>query len=165
MDTDFQNNWSLWFHNLKDNWTLNGYKKIYTIKTIQDYWKLYNNWDKLGTINNKHFFIMKNNIPPIWEDINNKNGGCWSYKVNENIAQDLWNELSLYLVTENLSVIHDDIVGISACLKKNNCSVIKIWNKDSKNNSLQLLSNKILNKYGSNIIYIAHMPDIKPHFH
>lgn len=165
MDTTFENNWSIWFHDSKDDWTLNGYKKIYTIKTIKDYWKLYNNWDKLGTINNKHFFIMKNNIPPIWEDINNKNGGCWSYKVNENNAQELWNELSLYLVTENLSTIQNDIVGISACLKKNNYSVIKIWNKDSKNNSLHLLSNKILNKYGNNIIYIAHMPDIKPHSH
>lgn len=161
METKFQNNWTIWYHNSKDDWTINGYKKIYTIKNIEDYWKLYNNWDKLGTINNKHFFIMKNEITPIWEDKNNKNGGCWSYKVTENMAQQLWDDLSLYLVTEKLSSIENDIVGLSACLKKNNFSVIKIWNKESKNNSLNLLANEILKKYGHDIIYIAHMPDIK----
>jgi len=161
METKFQNNWTIWYHNSKDDWTINGYKKLYTIKNIEDYWKLYNNWDKLGTINNKHFFIMKNEITPIWEDKNNKNGGCWSYKVTENMAQQLWDDLSLYLVTEQLSSIENDIVGLSACLKKNNFSVIKIWNKESKNNSLNLLANEILKKYGHDIIYIAHMPDIK----
>ena len=161
METEFQNNWTVWYHNSKDDWTINGYKKLYTIKTIKDYWKLYNNWDQLGTINNKHFFMMKNNITPIWEDKDNKNGGCWSYKVNENIAQQLWDDLSLHLVTNSLSTIKNDIVGLSACLKKNNFSVIKIWNKESKNNSLNLLSSEILKKYGHDIIYIAHMPDIK----
>ena len=161
METEFQNNWTVWYHNSKDDWTINGYKKLYTIKTIEDYWKLYNNWEQLGTINNKHFFIMKNDITPIWEDKNNKNGGCWSYKVSENMAQQLWDDLSLHLVTENLSSIENDIVGLSACLKKNNFSVIKIWNKESKNNNLNLLANEILKKYGHDIIYIAHMPDIK----
>ena len=161
MDTKFENKWTIWYHNSKDDWTINGYKKFYTIEDIKDYWKLYNNWSKLGTINNKHFFIMKNDITPIWEDKNNKNGGCWSYKINDNASQELWDELSLYLVTESLSSVKNDIVGLSACLKKNNFSVIKIWNKDSKNNSLSLINQKILKKYGHDIIYIAHMPDIK----
>ena len=57
METAFENDWNLWYHNLRDVWTIDGYKKIYNIKTIKDYWKLYNNWDKLGGVNNKHFFI------------------------------------------------------------------------------------------------------------
>lgn len=160
MDTKFKNTWNIWFHNIRDIWTIDGYKKIYSIENIKDYWKLYNNWDKLGTINNKHFFIMKNEVQPIWEDKNNKDGGCWSFKVNEANAQDLWNDLSKYLVTENLSSVEDDIVGLSACLKKNNFSVIKIWNKNSKNNNINLISKDILQKWGNDIIYIAHMPDI-----
>ena len=69
MDSKFDNEWNIWYHNIKTDWTINGFKNIYNIKTIKDYWKLYNNWDKLYYINNKHFFIMKNNILPI---INNK---------------------------------------------------------------------------------------------
>ena len=160
MNTLFNNEWNLWYHNSKDDWTINGYKKIYNIKTIEDYWKLYNNWDKLGGINNKHFFMMKNNVTPIWEDPVNKTGGCWSFKINESASQDLWDHLSQYLVSENMSSIKDDIVGLSVCLKKNNFSVVKIWNKDNSNNSLNLLSKDILNKWGLDIIYIAHMPDV-----
>ena len=50
-------------------------------------------------------------------------------------------------------------MGLSICLKKNNNTVVKIWNKNSKNNSLKLINNTILNKWGMDIIYIAHMPE------
>ena len=161
MDSNFENEWKIWYHNSKEDWTINGYKQLYNIKNIRDYWKLYNNWDKLNGINSKHFFIMKNDITPIWEDPQNKHGGCWSFKVNDNMAQELWDDLSLQLVTENLSSLKNDIVGLSACLKKNNFSVIKIWNKSSQNNNLQLLCKDVINKWGLDIIYIAHMPEIK----
>jgi len=161
MNTQFDNEWNLWYHNSRDIWTIDGYKKIYNIKTIKDYWKLFNNWDKLGGVNNKHFFLMKNNITPIWEDPINKNGGCWSFKITDSMSQDLWNDLSLYLVTETMSSVKDDIVGLSVCLKKNNFSVVKIWNRDNSNNGLNLLCKDILNKWGLDIIYIAHMPDVE----
>ena len=55
MNTLFDNEWNLWYHSEKDNWKISGYKKIYEMKTICDFWKLYNNWDKLGGITIKHF--------------------------------------------------------------------------------------------------------------
>jgi translation initiation factor 4E len=155
----FSSNWNLWYHSKKDNWTIDGYEKLYTINNVSDFWKLYNNWDKLGGINNKHFFLMKNEVVPLWEDESNKYGGCWSFKISEYQSQDLWNDLSLYLVTDNLLSIKDEVVGLSVCLKKSNFSVIKIWNKNSKNNSLNLINENILKKYGLDIIYIAHMPE------
>lgn len=160
MDTNFKHKWNLWFHNIRDVWTIEGYKKIYSIETIREYWKLYNNWDKIGTINNKHFFLMREGISPIWEDEKNKNGGCWSFKITESNSQELWNDLSKYLITDSLSSVEDDIVGISACLKKNNFSVIKIWNINSSNNNINLLNKEILDKWGMDIIYIAHMPEL-----
>ena len=102
---------------------------------------------------------MQKDISPIWEDDNNKKGGCWSYKVHENQAQELWDDLSVYLVTEKLSGKQNDITGLSICLKKNNYSVVKIWNRNSKDNSLALLNEAILKKWGMDIIYIAHIPE------
>ena len=67
--------------------------------------------------------------------------------------------LQKYLVLEKLVQIEEDVVGLSVCLKKSNFSVIKIWNKNSKNNSLNLINKDILKKYGLDIIYIAHMPE------
>ena len=159
MEQQFKNNWNLWYHHEKDNWTIAGYKMIYTVGTIADFWKLYNNWNKIGGLNNKHFFIIKDNITPIWEDPSNLHGGCWSFKIFSYQSPELWEDLSVYLVGGELSSDSDDIVGLSICLKKNNYSVIKIWNKDSKKNSLSYLNENILKKWGMDIIYIAHMPD------
>jgi hypothetical protein len=159
LETKLPREWCLWYHQDKDNWKICGFKNIYTISTINDFWQLYNNWDKLGSINQKHYFLMQKDISPIWEDEKNKNGGCWSYKVHENQAQELWDDLSTYLVTEKLSSKQNDITGLSICLKKNNYSVVKIWNRNSKDNSLALLNEAILKKWGMDIIYIAHIPE------
>ena len=65
-----------------------------------------------------YFFLMKDNVNPIWEDENNINGGCWSFKIHSSQSQDLWDDLSTYLVTENLSLKANYITGLSICLKK-----------------------------------------------
>ena len=159
INTKLKYKWNFWYHHEKDNWKLSGYKKFYEIVTIKDFWKIYNNFDKLGGITSKHFFLMRENITPIWEDEQNINGGCWSFKIHEDNAKDLWEYLSLHLLCGSLCNISEEILGLSICLKKNNNTVIKIWNKNSKNNSLKLINESILKKWGTDIIYIAHMPD------
>ena len=158
METLFKNKWKLWYHSDKDNWTLSGYENIYTIENIKNFWKLYNFLSKNNNILSKHFFLMKDNVNPIWEDENNINGGCWSFKILDTNAYKLYEELSMYLVCEKICpMISDEIMGISICLKKNNNVIIKIWNNNSKNNSLKFINENILNKWGLDIIYIAHM--------
>jgi hypothetical protein len=155
-DTTLKHNWCVWYHAEKDNWKISGYKMIYTIKTISDFWKFYNNWALVGGVCSKHWFLMKQGVTPTWEDITNVNGGCWSYKITEDQAEELFEDLSSYLVCESLA---DETVGLSVCMKKNNNCVIKIWNTNSKNNSLKLISNDILKKWGTDVIYIAHIPE------
>jgi len=159
LKTKLPREWSLWYHHDKDNWKVTGFKKFYDIASVEDFWQLYNNWDKIGNVNQKHYFLMQKNISPIWEDPENKKGGCWSFKVHENQSQELWDDLSTYLVTENLTAKKNSITGLSICLKKNNYSVVKIWNKNSKENSLSLLNENILKKWGMDIIYIAHIAE------
>jgi len=159
-ENDLPNQWTLWFHNEKNNWTINGFNKLYEINTIGDFWRLYNNWNKIKGVHYKHYFLMKKDVPPVWEDPININGGCWSYKItNETQAEQIWNELSVYLVCNEIILDDDDIVGLSISLKKSNNTVIKIWNKNNKNNSLNLLNKNILKKWGTDIIYIAHMTE------
>jgi translation initiation factor 4E len=162
MEFQLKYSWILWYHYDKDNWKLSGYKHIYKIDNIINFWKLYNNFNVIGGISNKHFFLMRENITPLWEDNENINGGCWSFKVCENQADELWEDLSVYLLINKLCpTISDEIVGLSICLKKNNNVVIKIWNTNSKNNSLKLINENILKKWGTDIIYIAHIPQHK----
>ena len=159
LKTKLPRKWCLWYHSDKDNWKISGFKNIYAIQDVQSYWQLYNNWDKINGVTQKHYFLMQDKTTPLWEDVENKNGGCWSFKIHENQAQELWNDLSSYLVTEQLSTNNNELTGISICLKKNNSCVIKVWNKNSKKNSLMLLNENILKKWGMDIIYIAHIPE------
>jgi hypothetical protein len=160
METELKHYWNIWYHFDKDNWTLSGYKKIYEIKTIKDFWSFYNNWEKVGGVTNKHFFVMREDVTPIWEDEKNINGGCWSFKIQEENADELWEDLSVYMMCDELCPsIQNEIMGLSLCLKKNNNCVVKIWNKNCKNNSLKLINEKILKKWGMEIIYIAHIPE------
>ena len=115
LDTKLNRNWNLWYHYDKDNWKVDGFKNIYTIETINDFWQLYNVWIKNGSVSQKHFFLMSQSITPIWEDPVNRKGGCWSFKIQESQALDLWTDLSVYLVTENMSSSSNDITGISIC--------------------------------------------------
>lgn len=160
LDTKLNNKWVLWYHHEKDNWKLSGYNKLLELETIGDFWRLYNNWDKIKGVNYKHYFLMADGVTPLWEDEQNINGGCWSFKISESRSEKLWTDLSVYLVCEKLiNDNNDDLVGLSICLKKNNSSVIKIWNKNSKKNSLNLINNQIIKTYGTDIIYIAHICD------
>ena len=162
LNTKLKNKWNIWYHHEKDNWKISGYKQLYQIKSVIEFWKFYNNWDKVGGVTNKHFFFMREDVTPIWEDPKNINGGCWSFKVQEEQSDELWEDLSAHLVCGTLcSTINDEIMGLSICLKKNNNTVIKVWNKNSKHNSLKLINEAILKKWGMDIIYIAHMPDNK----
>ena len=150
-------NWNLWIHKKKFDWTINGFDKLNTVKTIEDFWNLTNSWENNGGIQLNQFFFMRNDIHPIWEHSDNINGGCWSFKVKESQAQDLWNDLTVYLVSGNLSKDNDELNGISISKKKGGWVVIKIWNKNNSKSSLKNINYDILKKWGLEVIYISHL--------
>ena len=157
LESKLEHEWNLWIHQSKNDWTINGFKNLFTIKTIKDFWELTNSWEVNGGIQLNKYFLMKDNIHPIWEHEENKNGGCWSFKVKETSAQELWDDLASYLVSENLSPDNDEINGISITKKKNGWVVIKIWNRNNKKSSLKNINYDILKKWGLEVIYISHL--------
>lgn len=157
---NFNDSWDVWYHCQKNNWKISGFKKIYKINNIYDFWIFNNNLEKLDFLNSEQIFIMRDNILPIWEDKNNKDGGCWSIKITSNNLYDLWIKLNMYIFGETLVNNNDKIInGISINSKNSNISVIKIWLSNSKYNNIKQLPINILNKYGFNIIYKSHVPE------
>ena len=67
-------------------------------------------------------------------------------------------DLSVLIVTNEL-VQGTTALGLSITLKKNNTCVVKIWNDDSNKNSIKHINKNILKKWGTDIIYIAHMAE------
>ena len=101
---------------------------------------------------------MKNDVKPVWEDPINIKGGCWSFKIVDSMAGELWEDLSVLLITDEL-LTNTVGLGLSIAIKKNNTCVIKIWNDDSNKNSIKHINKAILKKWGTDIIYIAHMAE------
>ena len=151
--------WNIWYHHQKNNWKLDSYNKIFKINSIESFWEFSNNIELIGGINSQHYFMMRENITPIWEDERNKTGGCWSIKIPMEKSYELWIKLSMYLIGETIT--NDDLLvnGISICPKNTSTSVVKIWIHDNNKSSIQNLPSEILNEYGFNIIYKAHIPE------
>ena len=136
-------NWTLWYHDPNDiKWTIDSYKIVSNIKTINDFWNTYE-FIENSIIENSMFFIMRDGIQPLWEDPNNVNGGCWSFKIPKGNIKKYWSELSIYLLGENITNKKEKLVnGLSISPKKTFC-IIKIWNNDKKKNDIALLNNKM----------------------
>ena len=80
------NSWNFYIHlhNVED-WSFASYHKIQTLSSVEQA-ILLNEEINFDLIKKTMIFIMKDNIKPMWEDADNKDGGGFSFKVhNKNI--------------------------------------------------------------------------------
>ena len=141
---DFKLNdiWVLWYHDPNDvNWEIKSYKQVSSISTIGEFWDTYDFLENT-VIENSMFFIMRKGINPLWEDPQNVDGGCWSFKIQKGNIKKYWSELSIYLLGENITKKERLINGLSISPKKTFC-IIKIWNSDKKNSNKDQLNKKM----------------------
>jgi len=127
---DLHGKWNLYYHLPNDkNWDLSSYKPIMEdIDTLE----------KLIAINEsipenivKHcmLFVMRSGITPMWEDPENRNGGCFSFKVANKQVHAVWKTLFYALCGETLSNDAKQspfFNGITISPKKNFC-IVKVW--------------------------------------
>jgi hypothetical protein len=129
------NTWTIYAHLPHDtDWSLESYKTLFSTDKIEEFITLTESLpDQL--ISNCMLFIMKDNIKPIWEDIHNKNGGCFSYKISNKLVPTIWRKFSYKLVGNTMlknKNIKNNVNGITISPKKNFC-IIKIWFADCSN--------------------------------
>jgi hypothetical protein len=121
--------WVLWAHLPHDtDWSLKSYKDIMEIEYVEDILRLYNSIPEV-LVNNCMLFFMRKGISPTWEDKKNREGGCFSYKINNKNVYSVWKYLSYMLAGETLSVdpkFVSKVTGITISPKKAFC-IIKIW--------------------------------------
>jgi translation initiation factor 4E len=120
--------WVLWAHLPQESsWSMDSYLSVMTITYVEEMLSLIHTLpEKL--ITDCMLFLMKENVSPTWEDEHNKNGGCFSYKINHHIQQ-IWRDVSYSLIGNTLSMdasFQKEITGISISPKKNFC-ILKVW--------------------------------------
>ena len=95
--------WTLWAHLPHDtDWSVASYKKVDTFDSVEAIITLLETIPE-KMIKNCMLFIMREGISPTWEDPKNKDGGCFSYKINNKSVISAWKNLSYTLVGETLS--------------------------------------------------------------
>ena len=162
--------WVVWYHNPSDkSWDRDSYKDILEIESLEDFFVLKNSWEKcLPLVSEGMFFLMRKLksgkvIYPQWEDINNKHGGYWSFKINKDLAQEVWFKLCSFTIGEYICENvqeSQNVNGISISPKKNFC-IIKIWNNNSKKEDIKLLSSELDFLNMTEVKYSSHMENIE----
>jgi hypothetical protein len=162
--------WVVWYHNPSDkSWNKESYKDILELHTLEDYLVLKNSWNKcLPSVSEGMFFLMRKLdsgkvIYPQWEDVNNKDGGYWSFKIDKEEAQNVWFKLCSFTIGECIccnTMESLSVNGISISPKKNFC-IIKIWNNNYKKEDIKLLSDKLTFLNMEQVKYSSHVKNIE----
>jgi len=137
--------WVLWGHLQHDtNWNMDSYTQICTTTYVEDLVELL---DKLPEkmLTNYMLFMMREGINPVWEDEQNKQGGCFSYKVDNKYVKEIWCELCYYILGNTISTepVNNTITGVSISPKKSFC-IIKIWMSSCKFQDASIMNIKQL---------------------
>lgn len=125
--------WVLWCHSLtNNNWDCDSYNKIFEIDNLYNYYSFYKNIN-INNYFDSMFFLMRDNILPIWEDEKNKDGCSLTFKVPANEVKTEWDKIILDCITENIHKNidnYDNLNGLSITPKKE-FNIIKLWFKNN----------------------------------
>ena len=124
--TELPKSYNFYYHAPENNdYSLESYIEILSFNSLEEFWVL-DKFVRKDMIENGMFFIMADPILPIWEDKNNINGGCISWKVDRKNSYKFWIDCVGHFITQNLGRFTSKVNGISISPKKNS-SIIKVW--------------------------------------
>ena len=123
--------WTLYFHSPEESkWTLTTFTSLGSMKTWKDFWSI---MDSLGSeaFNEGMFFIMRDPIPPLWENHQNIRGGYYSFRCQKRDASDSYiNHIIAAMTTQLTKNVTNQINGISISPKRG-FNIVKVWNQTS----------------------------------
>ena len=141
--TPLYDKWVLWAHLPHDtDWSLKSYIQLMQVESMEEMISLYNSIPP-AMVKNCMLFLMRQNIKPMWEDPNNKQGGCFSFKVTNKNVPEVWKSVSYLLTGESLSNeknFQDNVTGITISPKKSFC-ILKIWMKSLDYQNPRVINN------------------------
>jgi hypothetical protein len=153
--------WILWAHLPQDpDWTLNSYKILGKVTTIEQTACVMKSLHS-HLVKNCMLFFMRDGVKPNWEDVQNRKGGCFSYKVLDKNIFDTWVRLSFVVAGNSISPnqpFNSKITGITISPKKKFC-IIKIWMTDCSNQNAAIITDQIKDISPIGCIFKKHIPE------
>lgn len=121
--------YTLWFHSPSDtNFELSSFKKVCEITSLEEFNAINAALlDNDVSLTNDLYYLMKDDIMPVWHNKEHIEGGCISWKINSTDSIKCWkNLLFLFMSGEFKELDKYGITGISINPKKG-CNILKIW--------------------------------------
>ena len=144
---ELNTSWILWYHSIKDTtWTKSSYKQFYTFNNLYDY-KLFEELIQLNHLQNGMFFLMREGIFPNWEDPDNSEGCCISFRIPGQTIKEEFCKILLHCLTEDILLDPDtweELNGFSIAPKKE-FNIAKLWMRNKQKNV-----SKICNRVSNN---------------
>ena len=132
-DYSLNTTWKIWYHSINDNnWNNNSYKMIYELNNLFDV-KGVIDCIQSNHLQNSMFFVMRDDIFPTWEYIDNREGCCVSFKIPGSNLKKNWDMILKEIITENIfidSEKYSELNGFSISPKKE-FNIIKLWFKNN----------------------------------
>ena len=165
-------------HNDDKSWDYNSYHNITILRNWKDlgtFYKTLNTVSGECSYSDFDIFVMKNEISPMWEDSENRNGSICSIKIDSlPDGYEIFKNLIIHMANNTLLKFNpsnwDTINGISFSSKRMDnvtetyCIIIKIWFKMNILNfgSVEKLINEEINNSISK--YSIKLRPIKPEY-
>ncbi|KAL6044145.1 mRNA cap-binding protein [Balamuthia mandrillaris] len=109
--------------------------KLVNFNSVQDFWKCFNNLPPVNKLQPKSsFHLMKEGIPPLWEDPTNAEGGFWAFRVKKSETAYVWKELVLALIGEQFEPVllrGDSICGLTVSIRTHD-DTVRLWTKNAE---------------------------------
>lgn len=137
-----ESKWVLWAHFPHDtDWTINSYKFVAEFDSVESVIAVTETLPE-QLVKNCMLFLMKKGIQPIWEDPLNRDGGCFSYKVQNKEVYNAWKKLTYAVTSESVTsseLLRSAVNGITISPKKNFC-IVKIWLRNCDHQNPRIIS-------------------------
>lgn len=122
--------WSIWYHSpTESKWTPSTFSQVATMSTFGEFWAIMDHLTDEALLNG-FFFLMRDPLPPLWENKANIRGGSYSMRISRKDAADVYHK---YMIAAMLSQAAADsankINGVCISPKKG-FNIITIWNED-----------------------------------
>lgn len=155
--TRFQSSWILWYHDPENHdYSLNGYVRIADFSTPQQFWSVVETIPK-DAWECGMFFFMRSGFKPIWESPEHETGGSWSKKVDNSNIQNIFIDLMVHCVADELLVKNKETLAGITVSPKGQFSIIKIWNTQTTISDKSNVNSKMpLFTVGDDVTYTAH---------
>ncbi|XP_075229484.1 eukaryotic translation initiation factor 4E type 3-like [Lycorma delicatula] len=134
-EVPLQTPWTFWFDKSLPGVNAEQYeknlKKIYTVKTVQGFWAVFNNIPGADELQPRYsYHLMKEERRPLWEDKVNQEGGTWRFKCLKRDTTRVWKELLLAAIGEQFvdcMAENDSVCGITVTARDKD-DLIQVWN-------------------------------------